>query len=799
MCDFLQKIHRMNLNSISNHVKKNTNFKTLAPPFFLISILLFLICFRIWNIGVMHTDDAAWVLSAVTPGMNPASDWAHAQGRIWAYVSGSFIFYALGWQGHIWGEILRIGSFVAFFISFFWYISKLTDKRIALLSASLFLSFFMMKWDGSILTTYPLITWVAGVAFIFALWSSRRYVLKENLLYLICAALLFLFSLFNNEGITVLFIVLFFSHSLIQGRYIDPSPVLVKSIKLRKRSFHIFSLFFAVSASYSLIFIAWYVSHPTTYDGHVLSTFDVGRFTKTLFHFSTSGSAIHDLLSPYVVNFGDFYAGTGKASVYYLSRNLQRSLHSPTSLLVCLITIWLLTTLTSKKGELASASTFENNDRILTLRGLMIAGLLIAIIPIIPVALTSKYQIWMADNHIRAYSHTIFSHFGWSCALAALLLSLLERLKNHTSIRKICIVIVIGFSGLLASQANTANDDMVNDIRPESGRWQIVSEMEQMNKAIFQSDHIWSPRLNNGSWYTVVSNDYWTEYAKRKFGSTTKISAQNPSLKEQLKPYLVHDYNYDGSGKNFVAVMSFAQAQTGQDKIAIYLEGGIRDKTASYLLQFNDRKGNKTQIQIKQLTPLESNREWLVVQIPDFVSSTIRIVRQDHKGREIELCALRAPKGVNLVRASEPDAVQFRLNAPENLLTGWLPENDGDVWSNKSSARLLLPSSVLPKDDFHLEFELSTLSERALLEAIQEVTVQIQGKTLALWSFSKSGRPTQMLVSIPTSLREKEADLSIALNISKLINPHAMGLSDDTRDLGVLLKSVRIVENKFNH
>ncbi len=744
----------------------------------------------------MHTDDAAWALWAMTPGADPVSDWARAQGRIWAYVSGSLIFYTLKWQGHIWGEILRIGSFLVFFTSFFWYVSKLTDKKIALLSASLFLSFFMMKWDGSILTTYPLITWIAGTAFIFALWSSRQYVLKGGLLYLFCTALLFLYSLFNNEGITVLFIVLFFLHSLIQGTTIDPSPLQTNLFKLKKRTIQLLSLFFVVSASYSLLYIAWYIAHPTTYDGHVLSTFNLSRFVKTLFHFSTSGSAIHDLFSPYVVGFGDYYNGTGKSSSYYLTRNLQRSLHSPTSLMIGLITVWLLLMLTSKNGKLRSASSVEKIKQILSYRGLMIAGLLIAIIPIIPVALTSKYQVWMAENHIRAYSHTIFSHFGWSCVFATLLVSLLEKLKGHTLKKKVGVFVIIGFSGLLASQANTANDDIASDIRPESGRWQMLAEMDKMNREIFHSDHIWSPRLHSGSWYAVVSKDYWSEYAKRKLGSTATISAQNPSLNEQLKPYVAHDYNYDRLGKNFVAVMSFAQPKTGQDKIAIYLEGGIRDKMASYELHFSNHKGEATRIQINQLKPLANNTEWLIVQEPEVVASTIRIVRKDHKGNEIELCALHVPKGVTLMQTSKPKAHQLRLNAPDNLISGWLPENDGDAWSNKTSARLLLPSSILPKADFHLVFELSTLSRRAQLNTVQEVGVQIQGETLALWPFSKSEQPSQMVVTVPARLREKAPDLYIDLTVSQLINPHNMGLSDDTRDLGVLLQSIRIVEDK---
>jgi hypothetical protein len=465
---------------------------------------------------------------------------------------------------------------------------------------------------------------------------------------------LLFFSLFNNEGITALFTCLFFAHTLLLNKTLDFSELRFEKLKIRQRSSQLLFMFFVVAGSYAALYLGWLILHPSIYDGHTLSKFNPGRFFTTLFHFSTSSSALHDMVAPYGVSFGDAITHSGYRVEYFLTHNLQRSLHERLSLLVCLITIWLIYTLINRyQSSITVLPTVADNKQHpsatpgFNLKFAFIAGLCIALIPIIPVALTSKYQSWMAESQIRAYSHTIFSHFGWSCVYAAVLLWIADYFKTQRILRKLFIGFIALFSGLIASQAFTVNNDMAADMRNETGRWQMLKQILDINETVFHAKQVWSPRLASGTWYGTVHKEYWSDYAKRRYGNATNVTAKAPDLAEQKSGYLAHDYMYDRWGKRFVAIMAPAETPLPENKknvsLAIYIEGGIDHSKSDYFLLLTDHSGQAVRLELPTLQPLTDQRDWAVLPNLDAKISSIRLMRLDKKRNEIQLCSLSSP------------------------------------------------------------------------------------------------------------------------------------------------------------
>lgn len=758
-----------------------------------IATLLFLICLRVWDLGPMHTDDATWILFGQNHAKDVVGEWAKEQGRIWAYVSGGLMLYTLNAQGTLWGEVLRLGSFVIFFVSFFLYIARIAGKRFAVLSASIFTAFFALKWDGSILVTYPLLTWVAATVYIISLYLAHRYIQTGRRGCLIFSILFFLFSLFNHEGVTALFMLLFLLHAFFLNHKIDSSRICLLRLQIRDRSASILFGFFSASITYALLYTAWKYFHPSLYDGHIVTEFNLRRFVTTLLHFSMSGSALYEFFSPYVLTFNDPVSGSSATIKYYLSRNLQRALHQPLALAACCMTLFLF--------YIAISSQFREKMKektpLLSFSGLVLIGLSIAILPIIPVALTAKYQAWVMEGQARAYSHTIFSHFGWSCVYAAGLLSLFNALQNALILRRFVMIVVLGFSGLLAAQAFTANDDKAADMRLEGRRWKMVEEMVKINRDFFHASQILSARLNSGSRFTPLWPSYWSDYALAKWNEKISILSVGADLDEQLNNLALHDANYDKLARQFVALMTATPQSPGEaTRILVYLENGNSNQTDTYVVHFKNYGGEAQQIRLNQQKFDVQHPNWIVIQSNDVVPNSLRLTRLDEKNQVRELCAFNSKVGVKirvldrLAKASETKELYFHNS--QNRHRGWHSAELNGMWTSQPVAHLSIPHSLLTDGDKTLRFEMATLVSMGARGETQTVSVQVQNHTLGEWTFSSTEIPKEMRIHVPEYLRNQAKDLELNFVISKVLNPAKLKLNQDSRDLGIYLHTIEI-------
>ena len=176
---------------------------------FILAVLLAMFCLRIWDLGIVHSDDAAWALRAWQARWGIIWEWATRQGRVWALVSGPLLFVALKIKGSFIGNLAIAGTFAIFFVLFHWVVAVHFGRRTAILAACLNLGLYAMRWDGSLITAYPVFMWVLGSLYLVALLALERYFATGKRIVLVTSLALFLCSLFLHEGVTVLFALLY--------------------------------------------------------------------------------------------------------------------------------------------------------------------------------------------------------------------------------------------------------------------------------------------------------------------------------------------------------------------------------------------------------------------------------------------------------------------------------------------------------------------------------------------------------------------------------------------------------------
>lgn len=483
-----------------------------------------LFCSRLWGLGLTHTDDAVWSLRAWdTPGNifdnEPVGDWARRQGRFWAFVSGALMLHAIKWNATVYGELLRLGGFAAFFAMFHWAVRAYFGTRIALLAATLNIALAMVRWDGSILTTYPLITWVAGIALCAGLLCGKRYAEEGEAPWLWAAGLLFFFSFINNEGVTAAFVII--------------AVLAAMSTRMESgvRGTHLGVVAIAAALAYAAVYLGWRHLHPSHYAGHELA-WRLGPFLTSLWHFSTGGSALHDIVWPYRVVYVDAQAQVPHEQVYDLWSRWGDALRSPSAWIAAGVSALLV---------LRSARTSAAPKRAHV--AAIVAGLVIAIVVVAPVAMTAMYQNWVLEKGIRAYSHTPLAHFGWSLALAGVL----AWAFGESGRRRVLAFAAAGIVAMFAALASATNDDIVDDMRPEAGRWRVLRDMLDANSAGPKERTLLAPRFANGSWYVWVPYGFWWQYAYWRWGEqNTRVYTAVPSPPTAAGWSMLADYAWEG-------------------------------------------------------------------------------------------------------------------------------------------------------------------------------------------------------------------------------------------------------------
>lgn len=757
-----------------------------------IAILLLFFCVRIWNLGPTLHDDAAWRLSAGEGNWGVVSSWAVNQGRIFAWISGSLIYVGLYFQGSDVGSILHVGAFAIFFVAAHMLLRVYANTRVALLAAALNLALFALRWEGSIVTTYPLFSWTLGTVFVTSVylgWRSSR----ENKPVLRMASYILLFISLNiHEGVTLLFGFLAVL-AVVANHFCGASECRSTRECLKNRAFlRQLSGTSAVVVLYLASYVGWRLYFPSSYEGNQLGSLNPLDFSGVLLSFSFTGSVFSDLLSPYFVNYSDAISQDGMGVVYKPLRYLLSHSRNETALVsgIILLSVVFNLAFTARNSRVSS----EWHLKGMRLAACILIGVAIAILPVLPVALVGKYQDHFMNLNVRSYAFTPFCHFGWAILLATAICCM-ERI-NQPILRNGLISTVAVCLGLLGYCATLKNDAIAADMRRETCRWMVMDQLSDLLPALATPvKNIHAPRLQSGSWFTVVNGDYWSRFMSIEHGRSLRFENQTISRASVAEGLAYVDYSVsrdDAQTAIFAAVLD-EDDDSGQviaNEVVISVADSDPSENAQYLVSYKDLDQGYVCQRLSSLEQINGSRNVRHLQNIRAVPASIQV------GREAEIRFLNVEYGDYIV----PEVpARFALGSSGeqsgDLGLKWLDEHwhaaeRGGVWSNAASASVTLPVPSELSSPLEINLVVSTYTGLGFADSPQQLTVQIDGRAVAGRTFKRGdGFQTISCIATPSDWAS-DGLIRLSLSLPAAINPAEHGYSSDSRSLGVILRNI---------
>ncbi len=738
----------------------------------LVVLLLIGFCGRIWGIGITATDDAVWALRIHQPGQHIVADFAIGQGRLWAWAGGAWVRAGLWYAGTHFADTLIVGSFLLFFALFLRAVAVYWSAATAFAAAGVFLAITVLHGDRTILTSYPGYLWMPASATITAIFAARRYQHSGGLTALIACAVMTIVGLFNNEGGTLLTMV------------VVPAAILANHWQAPAGSTRRTQVVMAVFAALSLVFVAatlvyrW--QHPSSYGGNILAPFDLRRILQTTLGFAASGTIFYDAIDPYRQTFPDTALDLYPGITYAPRQFLEAALANPVSLTTGgLVGLLLLLVMGRPPGASAAFPLWSAATGCL-------CGLAIATLLVLPVAMTGQYQDWFFRYALHIYSHTIFATFGVAL-IVAILLNLAVAAAPRRLQPAVAVVLALGFGGI-AMLSNQMNDTIMQAARPYAGRWRVLKDLLTIAHAT-GSDHdiIFVPRFKDEALLALVKAQYWSDYIRVRYGDPLRVTDRSLSLRDVQAGAAIADYHLTGDGRSFAVTVAHLNASGGAppraDRITVLVEQ-TDPSMQNEILSFTGRQGVR-QVLLRDLRQI-GTRIWTLDGV-DADPLSVRLGLLSFE-QHLRLACGDNPSGQVL----QFGAAGSGCDARDGLGDGWSRSEQDGVWTNAATATLALPTAGLPAGALTVTFDASGYPGIAPTDPPQTVNVSVNGYRAASW-VSRAGAASQATpIIVAAGDWNPGTPLTVVFEIDPLYRHSPVGSRGDTRALGLYLRAVTL-------
>jgi len=425
----------------------------------------------------------------------------------------------------------------------------------------------------------------------------------------------------------------------------------------------------------------------------------------------------------------------------------------------------------------------------------VLVGVCIALIPVFPVSLVGKYQEHFYQLKVRSYAFTPLCHFGWSL-LVATALCLTDRVAGVSTQRLAAGLVALGIGGLCFC-STLRNDSVTSDIRMETCRWDVVDQASKITP-IFSPPiaRIHAPRLQSGSWFSVVPASYWSSYMQDFYNQSLQYDNLSISRADVDQGVAYVDYCMlrDNTTTIVFAAALHSDAASGQ---VIAKEIGVTSprldpsEKVQYLLTYRDLDQGTVAQRLSGMAVSETNRSVLLLRNVRAVPASIRISKHSEL-RDLNIeCGDRVPIGVpiRLGLAGGPvsgDGCKDWLKAG-----GWHPPERNGSWTSQACAEIHVPLKASSEEKYTATIVASTLGGLGFYEATQTVSIKIGDETVAYRDFAARDGWKSLDFELAPSHWPADGTLVLSICIDPIANPTELGLSTDTRNLGVLMQSLQ--------
>jgi hypothetical protein len=167
--------------------------------------------------------------------------------------------------------------------------------------------------------------------------------------------------------------------------------------------------------------------------------------------------------------------------------------------------------------------------------------------------------------------------------------------------------------------------------------------------------------------------------------------------------------------------------------------------------------------------------------------------------KECKTCDMRAIASIPVEKGHDFGCKMERISFMSNgsgrkyWLYGWSSPEPWGTWSDGNTALVLLALSCTPKND--LELLIDGHAFLAGKHPSQEVDILVNGHHVAILKYDLQSNSGVSVIRIPKALAlEKNGQLMIEFNIKNPISPAELGLSNDSRKVGLGIVSLELRE-----
>ena len=337
------------------------------------------------------------------------SVWTHADARwseVWSVAKSSgrlvmlthlplnFVPYLV--DSRVYLKTVQIGSMVATLLLFAYAFSRFTGERYhGIVAALLFAALLQNMWEHHIYAAYPFVFQLGGALLILALLSFKARLEGAPAARGVLAGVLFFLSLLTYEAFLA-YVVLFVAIAWHARRSRGTKAVTRALVPV-----------LAAAGVFAVAYAAWRVAFPSDYAGAQveLGRLDARAAVSVVVQFTRSA------LPGYVFShFDNLHARFAESPAGY-SRSIGAlvagvRIEGLVKALLVGLGIWLA-------QRIRPARATES-----PLLGRLSVAALLLVLPVLPVALTAKYQEWVASG-AQAYVVTYFAYFGVIVAATA--------------------------------------------------------------------------------------------------------------------------------------------------------------------------------------------------------------------------------------------------------------------------------------------------------------------------------------------------------------------------------------------
>ena len=341
------------------------------------------------------------------------------------------------------------------------------------------------------------------------------------------------------------------------------------------------------------------------------------------------------------------------------------------------------------------------------------------------------------------------------------------------------------------------NDAAVADIRRETCRWKVVDQIASILPRLERTvTAVHVPRLPSGSWFTVVTTDYWSNYMQKRFHQTLRFDSTSIG-RSSIGPGLAYvDYYTANDNRQSIvfAALLDVESQTGQviaREIGIASTGLDPSDRAQYQLNYRDLERGSVSCRFSQMRVSNEDKHIRLLRNVRAVPSSIHI-SQHSEVHDLNIeCGEHATLNIPIRFGLEAGPLGGEGGA-KLLVGGWHPQERSGTWSSEKSSKLHVPLKAEPGDKFGVKIFASTLTGLGFYDQPQTVRLKIGDRIVASQGFVRGSGFLEIPFDMDQSDLTNDGNLVLDVEVEDILNPAKLGISADTRNLGVMIQNLTI-------